>query len=222
MEAQAIGNMLKKDQYTNVNAIDSITVKSETFKQRFLRKMYPVIRKMGRKGKNGTVLSNEKNSVPPSSFYDLNVVLNNGKRLDFSEFRGRKVLLVNTASNCGYTGQYSELQTLHERFGDTLRIIAFPANDFAGQEKGNDNEIARFCQLNYGVTFPVALKGIVIRNSGQQHVFQWLTDKSLNGWNDHEPDWNFSKYIVDENGILTHYFGPSISPLDEDFLKSLK
>lgn len=201
---------------------DSIPLKNETFKQKVLRGIYPLIRKMGKKGKNGTVLMNEKNTVPPSSFYDLHAVLNSGKTLDFSAFNGKKVLLVNTASNCGYTGQYSELQSLHERFKDTLQIIAFPANDFAGQEKSNDDEIARFCQLNYGVTFPVASKGVVLKKEGQQQVFRWLSDKSLNGWNDHEPDWNFSKYIIDEKGVLTHYFGPSISPLDEDFLKSLE
>lgn len=206
----------------NMKTNDSIPGQNETFKQKVLRKMYPLIRKMGLKGKNGTVLINEENTVPPSSFYNLKVVLNNGKTLNFSEFKGKKVLLVNTASNCGYTGQYSELQSLHERFGNRLQIIAFPANDFAGQEKSNDNEIARFCQLNYGVTFPLALKSVVIKKAEQQYVFKWLTDKSLNGWNDHEPDWNFGKYIIDEKGILTHYFGPSISPLDDDFLKSLE
>ena len=125
-------------------------------------------------------------------------------------------------SNCGYTAQYAELQSLHEQFGDALRIIAFPANDFAGQEKGNDNEIASFCQVNYGVTFPIALKGEVLKKAGQQDVFKWLTDKDLNGWNEHAPDWNFGKYIIDEKGILTHYFGPSVSPLDKDFMDALE
>ena len=123
---------------------------------------------------------------------------------------------------CGYTGQYSELQSLHERFGDTLQIIAFPANDFAEQEKSNDSEIAQFCQLNYGVTFPIAVKGVVIKNTQQQQIFKWLTDKNLNGWNEHAPDWNFGKYIIDEKGILTHYFGPSVSPLQDEFLNALK
>jgi len=184
--------------------------------------MYPFIRKMGKRSKNGTVLMNEQNTVPVSTFYDLHVVLNTGDTLDFSEFKGKKVLLVNTASNCGYTGQYSELQSLHERFGDALQMIAFPANDFGGQEESSDNEIARFCQINYGVTFPVAVKGVVVKNPEQQQVFKWLSDKNLNGWNDHEPDWNFSKYIINEEGILTHYFGPSISPLEDELLNALK
>lgn len=196
--------------------------KKETFRQKLLRKVYPLIRKMGKTGKNGTVLINTQKIAPAASFYELDVRLNNGKSLAFSEFIGKKVVLVNTASDCGYTGQYAELQTLYERFGDKLRIIAFPANDFAQQEKSNDNEISQFCQVNYGVTFPLAIKGVVIKNPAQQQVFKWLSDKSLNGWNDHATDWNFSKYIIDEKGILTHYFGPSISPLDADFLKALE
>lgn len=183
--------------------------------------MYPLIRPMGKGGRNGTVLFNEKGVVPPSSFYHLSAVLSNGQLLDFSGFRGRRVVLVNTASDCGYTGQYADLQSLYERYGGAIGIIAFPANDFAGQEKGSDAEIAGFCQLNYGVTFPLAVKGVVLKKDGQQEVYRWLTGKDLNGWNGHAPDWNFGKYIIDEKGILTHYFGPSVSPLESVFLKAL-
>lgn len=196
--------------------------KGETFRQKMLRIFYPSILKMGRKGKRGTVLMNQNKTLPVSAFYDLKITLTNGKTLSFKELKGKKVLLVNTASDCGYTGQYAELQSLHERSGQALQIIAFPANDFANQEKSDDKQIAQFCQLNYGVTFPIARKGVVLKNSDQQEVFRWLTDKNQNGWNEHAPDWNFSKYIVDENGILTHYFGPSISPLEEIFLKALE
>jgi len=213
------------DNINKMETTDSLStknVKSETFRQMILRKFYPSIRKMGKNGKNGTVLFNENKIMPASSFYDLSITLNNGKKLDFSEFRGKKVVLVNTASDCGYTGQYAELQSLHESKGASIKIIAFPANDFANQEKGDDKEIAQFCQLNYGVTFPIAQKGVVIKNTDQQEVFKWLSDIKLNGWNDHCPDWNFGKYIIDENGILTHYFGPSVSPLEEDFLKALE
>jgi len=204
------------------DSISSEKVKRETLKQKALRSMYPLIRKMGKKGKNGTVLSNAKNIPPIKSFYKLEGKMNNGDGIAFSDFKGKKVLLVNTASDCGYTGQYSELQSLHEQMGDKLVIIGFPANDFANQEKGNDNEIARFCKLNYGVTFPVAQKGVVIKDPGQQPVFKWLTDKNANGWNDHDPDWNFGKFIVSEDGVLTHYFGPSVSPLEKDFIQALK
>lgn len=205
----------------STESITSTKKMNETFRQKMLRVMYPLIRKMSKKGKNGTVLINSKNTTAPSSFYELKAQLTNGNALPFSDFKGKKVILVNTASDCGYTGQYSELQSLHERTGDALQIIAFPANDFREQEKSNDSEIAQFCQLNYGVTFPVAAKGVVVKDAQQQDIFKWLTDKRLNGWNDHAPDWNFGKYIIDENGILTHYFGPSISPLEDEFLKAL-
>jgi len=196
--------------------------KSETFKQKLLRKLYPTIRKLGKKGKNGTIKINNTKTAPTTSFYQLKAEQNNGTQIDFSDFKGKKVVVVNTASNCGYTGQYSELQSLHERFGEELGILAFPANDFAEQEKSSDSEIAEFCQLNYGVTFPVAKKDSVIKSPKQQKVFKWLTDKNLNGWNEHAPDWNFSKYVINEKGILTHYFGPSVSPLEDDFLEALK
>lgn len=194
----------------------------ETILQKLLRKMYPLIMKLSKKSEKGTKLVNEKRISPSSSFYDLEIEQNDGKKLSFSELKGKKVVLVNTASNCGYTGQYSELQSLYEQEADKVAIIGFPANDFKEQEKGNDSEIAEFCQLNYGVTFPLAKKGPVVPEKGQQPVFKWLTDKNANGWNDHNPDWNFSKYIINEEGVLTHYFGPSISPVEEEFKNALK
>lgn len=194
----------------------------ETLQQKLLRFFYPLIRKAGKYSKNGKILKNDKNIVSKESFYNLQTELNNGQAINFSDFSGKKVLLVNTASNCGYTGQYAELQSLHEKFRDDLVIVAFPANDFAEQEKGTDKDIAQFCKLNYGVTFPIAKKGVVVKNTEQQPVFKWLTDSNANGWNDHAPDWNFSKYVIDEKGNLTHYFGPSISPLDYKFLKVVK
>lgn len=195
---------------------------NESFKQRILRKLYPAIRKMGKNGKNGTVLHNNSQATPPVSFYGLKAELNNGTTIDFSAFKGKKVVLVNTASNCGYTGQYAELQLLRLKYQGKLEIIAFPANDFAEQEKGSDQEIAHFCQSNYGVSFPVAKKGVVVKNPAQQPVFQWLTNSEANGWNTHEPDWNFSKYIINEEGNLMHYFGPSVSPVDDEFIQSIE
>ncbi|MBD3631313.1 glutathione peroxidase [Cyclobacterium sp.] len=194
----------------------------ETFKQKLLRFFYPFIRKIGKFSKNGAVLFNEQSIEAPTSIFDLHASLSNGKEIDFSTFTGKKILLVNTASNCGYTGQYAELQSLHEKLGNKLTIIAFPSNDFAEQEKGNDEDISQFCQVNYGVTFPIAKKGVVVKKPEQHPVFKWLSDSNSNGWNDHAPDWNFSKYLIDENGKLTHYFGPSISPLDDVFLKVVK
>mgnify|MGYP000961831899 CR=1 FL=1 len=193
-----------------------------SFKQKVMRILYPIVRKMAKSGKNGTVLNNEQKIAPKEPFYAQQATLNNGQNIDFSNFSGKKILIVNTASNCGYTGQYAELQSLHKKLGDKLAIIAFPSNDFMEQEKADDKDIASFCQVNYGVTFPLAKKGVVVKKTEQQPVFQWLTNSAANGWCDHVPDWNFGKYIIDEKGTLTHYFGPSISPLEKDFLEAVE
>ncbi|WP_374163849.1 glutathione peroxidase [Arcticibacter sp. MXS-1] len=192
-------------------------------KQRILRTFYPHIMRLTKSDRSkGRILLNESLAVPAACFYDLSAVLNNGTARRFREFRGKKVLLVNTASNCGYTGQYQELQRLHEEYGDRLAIIGFPANDFRDQERGIDRDIAVFCELNYGVTFPLAAKSCVLKGEGQNDVYKWLSSPELNGWNSQEPDWNFSKYLINEQGILTHYFGPAISPLSEDLLKEIR
>lgn len=168
------------------------------------------------------MLHNQGKASPSIPFYEQKVTRIDGNPIDLSLYAGKKVVLVNTASNCGYTGQYEELQKLHEQMGDKVGIIGFPANDFAKQEQGSDEEISQFCQINYGVTFPIAKKGVVVKNEDQQPMFKWLTSPEANGWNKHQPDWNFGKYVIDENGNLTNYFGPSISPLDEEFLKAIE
>ena len=167
------------------------------------------------------MLTNEKQAAPAAPIYNLNVQLNNGKSVSLNEYKGKKLLLVNTASNCGYTSQYSELQELYEKYKNQLEIIAFPANDFAEQERGPDREIAQFCQVNYGVTFPLAKKSVVINSAEQNVIFKWLTDKKQNGWNEQAPSWNFSKYLLDENGVLTHYFDPSISPTSDEVIDAI-
>ena|ERR1043166_5340836 len=193
-----------------------------TLRQTALKFIYPLWMLFNRLlKKKSTVLKNERNVQPPQSFYNLSVYLNNGKEFRFESLRGKKVLLVNTASDCGYTTQYEALQKLHENFHDKLMVIGFPANDFKKQEKGNDEEIAQFCKINFGVTFPLAKKSSVKKGKGQQEVFQWLTDKSRNGWNNKQPSWNFSKYLVNEQGILTNYFDPAISPGSEAVIKEI-
>ena len=107
-------------------------------------------------------------------------------------------MLVNTASNCGYTDQYDDLQKLHEQFQNKFVILGFPANDFKEQEKGNDEDIAQFCKINFGVTFPLMQKTSVIKSADQNAVFKWLTDSTNNGWNNKQPSWNFSKYLINE------------------------
>jgi glutathione peroxidase len=157
-------------------------------------------------------------SIP---FYTLSVFLNNGNEFRLENLKGKKVLVVNTASNCGYTNQYSELQELYEKHKDTLIILGFPSNDFKEQEKGSDDEIAKFCLVNFGVSFPLAKKSVVTKTAEQNKVFEWLTHKELNGWNDQQPSWNFSKYLLNENGFLTHYFDPAVSPLSTEVIKAI-
>jgi len=163
-----------------------------------------------------------RNSVRPlRSFYSLSAPLNNNTELNFDSLKGKKVLLVNTASDCGYTNQYDDLQKLFETTKDKLIVIGFPANDFKEQEKGNDEEIAQFCKINFGVTFPLAKKSSV-KGENQNEIFKWLSDKNKNGWNNKQPSWNFSKYLVNEQGLLTHYFDPAISPLSEEVKKAIQ
>ncbi len=190
-----------------------------TFKQAVLKKIYPLIMQFTKSSDaRGRVKKNTENATPVESIYDLKITLNNDQELDLKQFKGKKMLLVNTASNCGYTGQYEELQQLHEKSKCRLVIIGFSANDFKEQEKGNDSEIAQFCQLNFGVTFPLSKKSHVVKGKEQHPVYQWLTQSEKNGWNNRQPEWNFSKYLIDENGILTHYFGSAVSPLSSDIV----
>lgn len=189
-----------------------------TFRQRFLKTVYPAF--MWLTGSRARKLTNS-HATPSVSFYSLKPVLNNGKEYDLSLVKGKKVLLVNTASNCGYTNQYEELQKLYEQEKDKLVILGFPANDFKEQEKGTDEEIARFCKVNFGVSFPLMKKSVVIKSADQNQVFKWLSDAVLNGWNNQQPSWNFSKYLVNENGVLTNYFDPSVSPLSTEVLSAI-
>ena len=192
-----------------------------TARQRFLKLIYPLwIWFADKKGLNTKNISNEK-AVPPVPFHALKDTLNNGSAFDFEQLKGKKVMLVNTASNCGYTGQYDDLQKLSEQYKDNLVVIGFPANDFKEQEKGNDKEIAEFCKINFGVSFPLMKKSSVIRGAGQNPIFQWLSDPAKNGWNKQQPSWNFCKYIVDEEGRLTNYFGATIEPLSKEITTAL-
>ena len=195
--------------------------KNMTYRQKILKAVYPAfIWWTNLTGTNSKALSGNK--APAVSFYDLKGILINGDTLDFAKLKGKKIMLVNTASDCGYTNQYDDLQKLADRYKDKLMVIGFPANDFKQQEKGSDNEIAQFCKLNFGVTFPLMQKSIVVKSTGQNPVFQWLTDATKNGWNDKAPTWNFSKFLVDEKGILIRYFDPSVSPLSSAVIKAIE
>jgi len=147
-------------------------------------------------------------SIHQFKFKDIN-----GKEVDFRSFAGRKVMLVNVASRCGYTPQYKQLQALYEAYSDTLMIVGFPANDFGAQEPGSDDEIREFCSTVYGVTFPLAAKCAV--TGPQAHlVFKWIGEQGDLCGKDCRPSWNFHKFLFDEMGILSNCFPASIDPID--------
>lgn len=136
-----------------------------------------------------------------TSFYDFKVKTLEGKEFDFASLKGKKVMIVNTASKCGFTPQYQDLEDLYEKYKDKLVIIGFPANNFANQEPGTAAEIREFCTKNYGVSFPMMEK-ISVKGEDMNPVYKWLTTKALNGVMDSEVKWNFQKYLIDENGKL--------------------
>ncbi len=204
-------------------AIVTRNTKNMTIRQKILKSIYPAVTWFGNiTGRNAKIFTNESPAIPAQSIFDLSVSLNNGESISLSKYKGKKLMLVNTASDCGYTDQFGELEKLYKENNDKLIIIGFPANDFKQQEKGSDEEIAQFCKINYGVTFPLAKKSSVKEGPEQNPVFQWLTDKSKNGWTSKKPSWNFSKYLVNESGVLVGYFDPSISPLSKEVLEAIK
>ena len=209
--------------FTCYEAVVTRNTKNMTIRQKVLKAVYPAFTWLNKlTGKKSKVFTNESPTVPPQSLYDLSVTLNNGQSIPLSTYKGKKLLLVNTASDCGYTDQYDALQKLYEENKDKLVIIGFPANDFKEQEKGTDEEIAQFCKLNYGVTFPLAKKSTVKAGPDQNPVFQWLTDKNKNGWTNKKPSWNFSKYLINEKGVLVNYFDPTISPTGKEVTEAVK
>lgn len=167
------------------------------------------------------IQENKKWIRPPVSFYSLYAVRNTGDTVYFDQFKGKKVLLVNTASDCGYTAQYGELENLYQQNKDRLVILAFPANDFKEQEKEDDTAIAQFCKRNYGISFPLMQKSQVVRGAAQHPVFQWLSNPALNGWCKQQPMWNFSKYLIDEEGMLTHFYSQEVSPLAKQVISAI-
>jgi glutathione peroxidase len=152
------------------------------------------------------------------SFYDFKVKDIEGKDFDLASLKGKKVLVVNTASKCGLTPQYEQLQELYEKYGDkNFTIIGFPANNFAQQEPGSNKEIEEFCTKNYGVTFKMMEK-ISVKGDDMHPLYQWLTQKSKNGVLDSEVGWNFQKYLIDEKGNLVKMIAPKVKPNDAEIV----
>ena len=150
----------------------------------------------------------------PSSIYEFKMNSLDGKSIDFSRYKGKTLLIVNTASECSNTPQYADLQILHETFGDKVTILGFPANNFGGQEPGSNTEIASFCKKNYGVTFQMFEK-ISVKGSDQHALYEWLKEKT-----GQQPDWNFSKYMVKPDGTVK-FFKSGVKPMDKEITSQL-
>ena len=155
------------------------------------------------------------------SIHSFKVKSIDGKEINFASFKGKKILVVNTASQCGYTPQYEALQKVYAQYKNKLVIIGFPCNQFGGQEPGTNQEIASFCQKNYGVTFPLADK-VDVKGDHAAPIYQWLTQKSKNGVLDATIGWNFNKFLLDENGKMLAYFPSSVKPDSDNILSYLK
>lgn len=161
-------------------------------------------------------------TVTNNSIHQFKIkLLDSDKVLDLSQYKGKKILLVNVASKCGYTSQYKDLQALSEQYKGKLVVIGLPCNQFMGQEPGTEEEIGAFCQKNYGVTFPITTK-VDVKGKDQHPIYQFLTSKASNQVGDFTVSWNFNKFLVDENGKLIAHFASSVKPLDSDITKLLK
>ena len=155
------------------------------------------------------------------SFYDFKMKTIDGKEFDFAQLKGKKVMIVNTASKCGLTPQYASLEELYKEFGgDKFVILGFPANNFAGQEPEDNSTSAEFCQKNFGVSFQMFEK-ISVKGADKAPLYDWLTHKDKNGVADAKVEWNFHKFLIDENGNWSKSIAASTSPVDEEILKWL-
>ena len=155
------------------------------------------------------------------SFYDFSAKSIDGEEIELSEFKGKKVLVVNVASECGYTPQYKGLQKLYETYRDRLVVLGFPANDFGKQEPGTNEEIKEFCRKNFSVTFPMFAK-ISVKGSDMHELYKWLSNPEENGWNDKAPNWNFCKYLLNEKGELIKYYSFAVEPLSKEIVNEIK
>ncbi len=155
-----------------------------------------------------------------SSFLQFTVNGIDGQPVALEQFRGRKIIVLNTASECGYTPQYADWEKFYAANKEYIVVLGFPCNDFGGQESGSAAEITTFCQKNYGVTFPMFEK-VGVKGENKALVYQWLTDPAQNGWNTQEPTWNFCKYLLDEEGKLLNFFASKVKPDSPEFLKAL-
>jgi glutathione peroxidase len=157
-----------------------------------------------------------KTSKPMQSFYELEAQSIDGKAVSMSAYKGKKIMIVNVASRCGYTSQYTELQALYEKYKNkNFVILGFPCNQFMGQEPGTEEEIQSFCQKNYGVSFPLFSK-VEVKGTELHPIYRWLTQKSLNGVEDAKVSWNFNKFLIDEEGNYVVHLESGAKPMDAE------
>ncbi len=165
-----------------------------------------------------TVLNSNEEKIMKPTIYNYQVTDINGKQFKLSDFKGKKILIVNTASECGLTPQYKDLETIYNLYKDkNFVVIGFPANNFGAQEPGTNNEIATFCTKNYGVTFPMMSK-VSVKGKDMCEIYQFLTQKSKNGLQDSEVEWNFQKYLINEKGELEKVISPQTTPMSKEVL----
>lgn len=165
--------------------------------------------------------SKAKKPMDLKSFYDININSLKGEPINFGDFKGKHVLIVNVASKCGFTPQYKELQELHEIYQDKLQVIGVPCNQFGGQEPGSADDIESFCQMNYGVAFLITEK-IAVKGKNQHPLFEWLTNKEQNGVSSSTVKWNFQKYLLNVKGEIIDYFFSVTNPMSNKIIKHLK
>jgi len=159
-------------------------------------------------------------TVAPVSFYDFKMKTLDGTEISLDKYKGKKIVVLNVASKCGFTPQYADWEKFYEANKDNVVVLGFPANNFNAQEPGTAQDIKEFCTKNYGVTFQMFEK-ISVKGPDKAPLYQWLTDKSQNGWNDKEPSWNFCKYLINEKGELTNFFASAIKPTDKEFVEAI-
>ena len=169
---------------------------------------------------NMSETTNREEKINPNSIHSLSIIGLDGNAINLADFKGKKILIVNTASECGYTPQYAQLEELYKVQKEKLVIIGIPTNDFGGQEPGSNEEIKNFCQKNYGVSFMMASK-LSTKGSETAPIFNFLCNKAENGVSNAKIDWNFNKFLIDENGFWLAYFPSSVSPVSDEIISKL-
>ncbi len=160
-------------------------------------------------------ISSGKRSEVEGSIYDFKLTALDGSEIDFSQYKGKSILIVNTASKCGFTPQYADLEKIHDNYNDKVTVLGLPANNFLWQEPGSNEEIASFCTKNYGVSFQMFEK-ISVKGRDKHPLYKWLEAKSGKA-----PSWNFCKYVVSKDGTQVKFFPSKVTPLDKEIIDAI-